>query len=73
MSGCYGRDCVNEKITVIDEWEAGRQKFRLVDQGAGPFVLQLAFGDVWVNESTQYVHGILCGRIIQLKTKEATK
>ena len=53
-----------ESITVKDEWESNGDKYRLVNKGAGPMELQILDGQDWRAESSCYVHGILCDRII---------
>ena len=63
MSG----DTFIEKITVLDEWESGHKKFRLVDKGAGPKRLQIFKEDKWKDESTCYQWGVITDRLLSLK------
>lgn len=55
-------------VSIVDEWASGGDRFRLVNLGAGPDELQLLRDGMWVPESPQYVHGVLCARICQLRT-----
>jgi len=63
------------KITVLGEWEAGGQPYRLVNLGAGPDELQtinpLVGDEDWRPETSCYVHGILTSRIAQLEQENA--
>ena len=57
---------------VLDEWENWGDKFRLVDQGAGPDELQIMQDGAWRPEKPCYVHAILTQRIRALAEKVNT-
>ena len=64
-------DAFVENIKVLDSWttDGGNKAYRLVDKGAGPNMLQIIDGDAteWRDESSYYVHGMLCQRILHLR------
>jgi len=60
--------CLQDEInTIIDEWEAGGDKYRLVNLGDGPDVLQILVGDEWREETECYRWGSLTHRIKELR------
>ena len=62
-------DAFIESITVIDDWESGKERFRLINKGAGPDELQIFDNGKWRKESRCYEWGIVSSRIKQLKSK----
>lgn len=62
------------KLTVIDEWQGGSDKYRLVNLGAGPYQLQIYDNGKWGEGSECYKWSTVTYRIKQLRnshTKEA--
>jgi len=57
----------SEKEEVLDEWRSGNDAYRLINDGAGPMKLQVFEAGRWQPESSNYVHGMLTNRIVQLK------
>ena len=64
-------DGFTEKITVLDEFDAGGESFRLVNKGAGPDELQVKKDGEWVAETDHYVHGLLTRRVKELSELKA--
>ena len=60
-------DTFERIITIIDEWESGGDKFRLVNLGAGPDRLQILDNGKWKEESNCFKWGVLTNRIKMLK------
>lgn len=53
-------------VTVFDEWESGGERFRLINQGAGPDKLQVFKNSEWVEEKECYKWGVLTSRVKEL-------
>lgn len=62
-----------KKVTVIDEWEAGSEHFRLENWGAGPSHLMVSQDGVtkWREETKCYEWGLVTAHIAQLKADKA--
>jgi hypothetical protein len=68
----FMNDTFKENITVIDQWKAQNDMYRLVDNGAGPMELQIQQGGLWRPEGECYVHSALCQRIRFLSNAESS-
>jgi hypothetical protein len=74
---CVCGETFTQNLTIIDEWESGGQPMRLVNLGAGPDQLQTINKDIgdtdWRPERSCYVHGVLCGRVKELRDQIANE
>ena len=61
------RGTFSPNLTVIDEWKAGGDKYRLVNLGAGPDQIQIQDDSGWREESQCYQWSTVTHRIAELK------
>ncbi len=66
-------DSFKVDLSIIDEWESGNDKYRLVNLGAGPAQLQILDGGNWREESVCYRWSTLTHRIDQLRNSQEYK
>lgn len=66
-------DNFTEKLTIISQWNAGGELFRLVNLGAGPDQLQIKVNGEWKEESNQFKWGSSTNRIKSLEKNANTK
>lgn len=56
-------------LKIISEWESQQEKYRLVNLGAGPDLIQEKIENEWVEVKIYYKWGIATNRIKSLEAK----
>ena len=56
-----------ERLEILDEWQVGNEKYRLVNLGAGPDQIQEFIVGEWKEMSPCYRWSTVTQRIVQLK------